>query len=290
MVTDRRFAILGAGAVGRSLAAALSARGARVAAVASRRIESARAGAASAAGAWATADLAAAARQGDVVVLSVPDDAIASVCEQVARAGGFRREGFAIHLSGALGSDALAPARAAGASALAFHPIQTFAQPGPDLFEGITCAIQGAPDAVAFGAEMARFLGATPVEVRPEDKALYHAALSVACNYLVTLAEAGRGLLEQTGLGNAALDALLPLLRGTVENLAHVGLPRALTGPISRGDLATLQAHLDALRDRAPDLLPLYRTLGVQTLALALRKGTVSAEQAGAMRRLLGGM
>jgi predicted short-subunit dehydrogenase-like oxidoreductase (DUF2520 family) len=103
----------------------------------------------------------------------------------------------------------------------------------------------------------------------------------------VTLADAGCGLLEQTGLGEGALAALLPLLRGTVANLARVGLPGALTGPISRGDVATLRAHLDALRERAPDLLPLYCTAGLQTIALARRKGTLAEAQARAMRELL---
>ena len=194
---------------------------------------------------------------------------------------------YVLHLSGTLGSEVLAAAREAGAFPLAFHPVQTFAAPGPRLFEGITCAVEGDREAVAFGRELAEFLGARPVEVRREDKALYHAGLAVACNYLVALAEAGRALLERAGLGPTALDALLPLLRGTVENLARVGLPGALTGPISRADLATLRAHLDALRERAPEFLPLYRILGSRTVDLALRKGTIDERQAAEMRRLL---
>jgi len=289
MITECRFAIIGAGLAGRSLAWALSARGAHVAAVASRRMESAQAGAAAAPGAWATTDAVAAARRADAVVLSVPDDAISAVCERIARGGGFRRGSFVVHLSGALGSEVLAAARAAGAIPLAFHPIQTFAAPGPGLFEGITCAVEGDSEAVAFGKELAEFLGARPVEVRGEDRALYHAGLALACNYLVTLAEAGRTLLGRAGLGESALDALLPLLRGTVENLARVGLPGALTGPISRADLATLRAHLAALQGRAPELLPLYRLLGLRTVEIALRKGTIDEAQAAAIRRLLGG-
>jgi predicted short-subunit dehydrogenase-like oxidoreductase (DUF2520 family) len=339
MIAECRFAIIGAGLAGRSLAWALSARGARVAAVASRRMESARAAAELAPGAQATTDAVAAARLADAVVLSVPDDAISAVCEQIARGGGFRHmnlgasveedtleqelergtpgtgaglgvprpvEGrgmprpylgvreeasrdrkYVLHLSGTLGSEVLAAAREAGAFPLAFHPVQTFAAPGPRLFEGITCAVEGDREAVAFGRELAEFLGARPVEVRREDKALYHAGLAVACNYLVALAEAGRALLERAGLGPTALDALLPLLRGTVENLARVGLPGALTGPISRADLATLRAHLDALRERAPEFLPLYRILGSRTVDLALRKGTIDERQAAEMRRLL---
>ena len=287
MITTRRFAIIGAGMVGRSLAQALGARGARVAAVASRRLDSARAAAALAGCPLATTDAAAAARSADVVVLSVPDDAIRGLCERLCAQDAFGPGDVAVHLSGALGSDALASARARGAAALAFHPVQTFALVDASLFEGIACVVEGDRAGVALGVALAEFLGATPIEIRAEDKPLYHAALCVACNYLVTLADAGAGLLGQAGLGERALPALLPLLRGAVDNLSRVGLPAALTGPISRGDLATLRAHLGVLAARAPALVPLYRVAGLQTVELALRKGTVSEAQAEAMRALL---
>jgi len=287
MVTQRRYVIVGAGTVGSSLAAALAARGARVAAVASRRLSSARQAADLAGAPVATTEPAEAARQGDVVVLSVPDDAIAAVCQQVAAGGGFGHGDVAMHLSGALGSQALDAARARGAAALAFHPIQTFARVDPTRFEGIACALEGDPEAMALGTELATWLGARPVAVRAEDKALYHAALCIACNYAATLADAAAGLLEQAGFGDQALDALLPLLRGTTDNLARVGTPRALTGPVSRGDLATLRRHLAALEASAPELLPLYRAAGIRTIDLALRKGTLSDPQANAMRELL---
>lgn len=273
--------------VGRSLGSALAARGATVAAVASRRIDAARRAAAEAGAAQATADVAEAARRGDVVVLAVPDGAITEVCEKAAAGGGFAPGDVAIHLSGACSSDALAAARDAGASALAFHPIQTFARPDATLFEGITCALEGDDDAAALGEALAAFLGATPVRIRAEDKALYHAALCIACNYSVALADAATQLLQQAGFGHGALGALLPLLRGTVENLARVGLPHALTGPIARGDLDTLGAHLAALEATAPALLPLYRMLGRQTIAVALRKGAIQASEAETMGRLL---
>jgi len=289
MVTDREFAIIGAGAVGRSLAAALGARGARVAAVASRRLESAREAAALARCGFATADATEAARRAKAIALCVPDDAIAAVCQQIADGGGFQRGDAAFHFSGALSSRVLAAAQAHGASVLSFHPVQTFARPDADAFRGVVCVVEGDEAGAAFGAELAAFLGASPVAIRAEDKALYHAALCIACNYLVTLADAGAGLLGEAGLGEDALRALLPLLQGAVENLRRVGLPGALTGPLSRGDVATVEAHLAALRERAPGLLPLYRVVGLQTVGLALRKGGIGEEQAGELRRLLAG-
>ncbi len=288
MVSDREFAIIGAGAVGRSLAAALAARGARVVAVASRRLEPASEAAALARCLVATTDAAEAARRANAVALCVPDGAVEAVCQQVADGGGFEPGDVALHFSGALPSRALAAAQARGASVLSFHPVQTFACPDADAFRGVVCVLEGDEAGVAFGRELAAFLGGSPVAIRAEDKALYHAALCIACNYLATLADAGAGLLAQAGLGDGALRALLPLLRGAVENLERVGLPGALTGPISRGDLATVRAHLAALAERAPALLPLYRVLGLQTVALALRKGGITEEQAAELRTLLG--
>ena len=287
MIDQRRFAIIGAGMLGRTLAAALRRHGLTVAAVASRRLGSARDAAALAGCAVATTEPAEAARRADVVVLSVPDDAIAPVCAQAAAGGGFAPGGVAVHLSGALGSEALDPARRCGAAALAFHPAQTFARVDPALLEGIVCTLEGDAKALALGRELAERLGATPVAIRAEDKALYHAALCLASNSAVTLADAGVSLLDAAGLADAALPTLLPLLRAIVENLDRVGTAKALTGPISRADMTTLRTHLAVLDARMPDLLPLYRTLGLRTIDVAVRKGTVTADQARAMRDLL---
>jgi len=287
MIADRRFVIIGAGMLGRTLAAALRARGLTVVAVASRRLEAAQAAAELAGCDFATTDVVAAARRGDMVVLSVPDDAIATVCEQVADGGGFTAGDVAVHLSGALGSDALDAARRCGAGALAFHPAQTFARVDPTLFGGIVCAIEGDAEAAALGCALAELLGSRPVSVRAEDKALYHAALCVASNYAVTLADAGGALLEEAGFGDAALATLMPLLRAILDNLGRVGPPKALTGPISRGDTTTLREHLAQLEARMPDLLPLYCVVGLRTIDVALRKGTIDAAQAEAMRALL---
>ena len=109
----------------------------------------------------------------------------------------------------------------------------------------------------------------------------------MASNYAVTLADAGVALLEEAGFGDAALATLMPLLRAILDNLGRVGPPKALTGPISRGDMATLREHLAQLEARMPDLLPLYRVVGLRTIEVALRKGTIDAAQAEAMRALL---
>jgi len=284
---ERRFVIVGAGAVGCSLAAALRARGLTVAAVASRSDDSARRGAELAGASLATTDLAEAARAGNVVVLSVPDDSIAHVCRVVASSGGFADGDVVVHLSGALGSDVLAAARECGAAVLSFHPAQTFARVAPGLFEDIVVALEGDEAALAVGEALARRLGATPVVLRPDQKVLYHAALCVGCNYVVALADVARRLLREVGLGDHALRTYLPLLRATVRNIEAVGPARALTGPVSRGDVATVKRHLQALEDRAPELAGLYRVVGLRTIETALAKGSITAAQAQALRAAL---
>ncbi|NQT52982.1 NAD(P)-binding domain-containing protein, partial [bacterium] len=157
-MSRHRFAIIGVGMVGQTLAGALAARHIPVAAMAARRPDAVQQAAAEVACPLATTDPAQAAGAADVVVLAVPDDAIAAVCQQIAAGGGFEPGDVALHLSGACPSAILAPAAAAGAACLAFHPIQTFARVDPALFQGIACALEGDASAVAFGEHLARAL------------------------------------------------------------------------------------------------------------------------------------
>ena len=109
-----------------------------------------------------------------------------------------------------------------------------------------------------------------------EAKPLYHAGACVVSNYLVTLLDLGIKLLESTGIPSAmASRALLPLVHGTINNVEKIGIPQALTGPIARGDIATVSKHLDCMRELAPELVKLYTVLGCYTAPLAQAKGTI---------------
>jgi predicted short-subunit dehydrogenase-like oxidoreductase (DUF2520 family) len=121
-----------------------------------------------------------------------------------------------------------------------------------------------------------------------EGKTLYHAAAVMACNYLVALEDAALELAEAAGIArDEALEALLPLVKGTLSNLEKVGIPDCLTGPIARGDAETVRQHLRAIGERLPGLLALYKLLGRRTLEVALARGALGAEAAGALRELL---
>ena len=188
------------------------------------------------------------------VVLCVPDGEIAAAAAAVPAGP------LVGHCSGATGLDVLA-----GHHAFALHPLMTVTrETRPDAFAGAGAAVAGStPDALAFAHRLAGDLGMRAVEIADEDRAAYHAAASVASNFLVTLEAAAERLLGHDR------DLLVPLVRATVENWAALGPERALTGPIARGDEATVDRQRAAVADRAPDLLPLFDALADRTRALA---------------------
>jgi predicted short-subunit dehydrogenase-like oxidoreductase (DUF2520 family) len=158
----------------------------------------------------------------------------------------------------------LEPLVAAGHVALSLLPLMTVPAGAPPVFAGAGAAVAGSTEAAgAAAAELARRLGMTPVTVADRDRAAYHAAASMASNFLVTIEDAAERVAATAGVSRAML---LPLVRATVDNWAALG-PAALTGPIVRGAHATVSRHRAALRERAPDLLPLYDALADATRA-----------------------
>ena len=287
-------AFVGAGKVGTALAALLHERGVDVA-IAGRTTQASRRAARTAGLDPSQAkDIASAIEGAHIVFLTVPDDAIEQVCREIAEAGGWRPGHGVVHCSGALPSTVLASAKAAGARVASFHPLQAFA--GVDAairqIPGSAFAIEGDPGLAADLDRLAALLGGTAIHLRANQKTLYHAAAAILSNYTVTLAATAADLLVREGLApdaNTALGYLLPLLRGTVNNLEALGLPAALTGPIARGDAGTVARHLVALEKCAPEVLDLYRELAEQTIPLAREKAGLSGEAIAHLRDALAG-
>ncbi len=279
---------IGAGAVASALAAGLAQRGYDIAAVSSR-------GFASAIRLADTLPACAACRENqlvadwtDLVIIATPDDAIAPVCETVT----WRTGQMVVHCSGADTSGKLSAARAQGAHTGVFHPLQTFAPAGQaqTSLEGITFALEAEEPLLGVLRQMAASLGGRAITLRTGDRALYHAAAVMVCNYLTTLTKLATDLWAEFGVGRPeAVAALLPLMRGTLNNIEQAGLPQCLTGPIARGDTGTLRRHLAALSQRAPSLLAAYRALGLETIPIALAKGRIDAQRAQEMKELLTG-
>jgi predicted short-subunit dehydrogenase-like oxidoreductase (DUF2520 family) len=205
--------------------------------------------------------------RGDVVLLCVPDREIPRAAETVAGAAA-----LVGHTSGATPLTALAAAERAGAGLFGLHPLQTIAADSPPAaFQGAGCAVAGStPEALRAATGIARRLGMTPFEIDDEGRAAYHAAASIASNFLVTLQAAAERVAADAGLEPAEARALLaPLVRQTVENWAERGPERALTGPVARGDEATVQAQRDAVQQAAPELLELFDELVRHSRTLA---------------------
>ncbi len=282
------FAIVGPGRVGTALAMLLAGAGYDFAGAAGRSLGSAQTACKLIGAGVATTNAADVAAAAELVLITTPDDAIGTVCAELAPH--LPQGAVVAHCSGALPSSFLSPARAAGSHVGSLHPLQTLptVEQAVELLPGSYCCIEGDPEAVDVLEGVARAIGARPLVIATESKALYHAAAVMACNYLVTLQDAAVQLGTAAGLdGEEFLRALMPLVRGTVHNLEQVGLPNALTGPIERGDVETVRRHLDAIDRDAPEALPLYKLLGRNTVDLAARKGTIDGKTAKRLLELL---
>jgi predicted short-subunit dehydrogenase-like oxidoreductase (DUF2520 family) len=186
----------------------------------------------------------------DVCLLCVPDAAIAATVQGLS----LDRCGWIAHTSGATPLSALDPHE----RRFGLHPLQSFTRArGPEQLDGVYAAVTAeTEEAREVGFELARLLGLEPFALAEEDRALYHAGAAIASNYLVTLHRAAAEIFEEVG---APVEGLRPLMQGVIDSGFE------LTGPIARGDWATVDRHVDAIHKRRPSLEPLYRVLAEAT-------------------------
>ena len=204
--------------------------------------------------------------QGRIVLLCVPDDEIPAVVSRIADSGSV--PAVIGHTSGATGLGALSPVDSPG-GAFSLHPLQTVPDPATDL-AGAPAAIAGTgPGALTVAREITDRLGMVPFEVDEEARALYHAAASIASNFLVTLEQEAAELMARAGVEEPR-EVLAPLVRRSLENWVERG-PDALTGPVARGDSETVERHRAAIAEQAPDLLELYEVMARYTARLSSR-------------------
>ena len=222
----------------------------------------------------------------DFVFITTPDDVIPRVVSRVK----WRKRQNIVHCSGADSIEILEPAKKRGARVGGFHPLQTFAgiDQAIDNIPGSTFAIESDEPLLATLKDMAKALGGEWIRLKSKDKVAYHAAAVFACNYLVTLVKLSTDLWETFRIPpDKATKALLPLLRGTLNNIEKLGIPQCLTGPVARGDTGTVAKHLKTLHKKAPDLMAPYTELGRQTIPIALAKGKIDKKRSRELEKIL---
>jgi predicted short-subunit dehydrogenase-like oxidoreductase (DUF2520 family) len=223
----------------------------------------------------------------DFVLLAVPDDALRPLVAGLASAGAWREGQIAAHPSGSHGISVLDPAAARGVLALALHPVMTFTGRPEDLdrLDGAVFGITAPDDLRPVAETLVLEMGGEPVWVPESARPLYHAALTVGANHLVTVVNDALSLLATAGVAEPA-RLLAPLLSAALDNVLRLG-DGALTGPVSRADTATVRTHLRTLQASAPAILPSYVAMARRTAERAHDAGRLTDEQLAAVQEAL---
>ena len=289
-MTKPTFAIVGCGRLGTAIAKHLMDAGYPLVGLASRSLSSAK----------ETAELINVdcygepiwemTKSADVVFVTTPDGIISDAFKTLVQNRGFKAGAIVLHCSGAHPSTILAPADTTDLHIGSMHPLQSFASKtiSGNPFDGIIISVEGSNAAVAAATEMAQDLGAVCLPLATKGKTLYHASAVVASNYLVALMQMALKFMESADIpADRAFDVLKPLVNGTLSNIEKNGVADALTGPIARGDVETVQRHVTSILAQTPEFIDLYKMLGRYTVGIAEKKETLSKEQEKKLRKIL---
>lgn len=275
---SRSLSIVGAGRVGATLGTRLRALGWRIGVVATRSSATARRAVRTIGAGRASSELTSAVFAADIVLITTPDAALASIAQSLARVGGeLCRRKIILHTSGALDSSVLAPLARCGADTGSIHPMQTFSGRNIPQLAGVTFAVEGRPRALRAARAIARSLGGVPVSIAGRDKPAYHATAVLTAGSEFALVEAALKILQDIGFTRQrALQTLLPLCRQMLDNIERLGPRAAWTGPLSRGDYVVVARHMRTLRRYPAEFQQSYA-------ALALLAGRVLSKNPVAM-------
>ncbi len=286
-----RIGFIGAGKVGTAFGAYLSSKGLCISGFYSRTPESAR-NAAKLSNSSFFSDVRKLSDNTDILFITTSDDSIETVCDQLTKDCILRQGQIIVHMSGALPSSVLKSSRQAGCYVCSMHPLQAFADINkavedlPDTY----FSIEGDEEKIHILEDILKAAGNRYFVIKPQDKTIYHAAACVFSNYLTTLMNEGLGMLSSIGIDSAeGFEAVLPLIKGTISNIAALGPDKALTGPIARGDASTVQKHLTAINTAIPDMLELYSYLAEKTFELAKSFKLTDSEKIKNLEHILNG-
>ncbi len=210
-------------------------------------------------------------RLGELVFITVSDDSIVEVADQIADHFEDLNSHQFVHCSGTLTSGSLVALQEKGAKTASFHPMQAITR-SSHSFSGIWFDIEGDEETLKIMEQIAEVFGAKSFRVEPEAKPFLHASAVVASNYLVVLVDLVSKISAEANISEeTTLKALTPLMENTLQNIKNSGVTEALTGPIARGDVDTVREHLERLKNR-PEALSLYKILGLEAVKIAERK------------------
>lgn len=227
----------------------------------------------------------------DLLLLTPPDREIAKLAATWSTLVTWKGK-RAIHASGSLSSRVLEPLRVAGASVASIHPITSLARPDSTgkSFQGIYFGVEGPSSSLRWAKQLARQAGGIPIEIPSAAKPFYHLCACIASGYLLALLDSAAARLDKHGVSRRqARKALLSLAMVTLSNAQEMGTGKALTGPVSRGDLATLQQHARAVASESPHWSALHQGLIIEACDLAVREGRISPALARKMCRVVAG-
>ncbi len=230
----------------------------------------------------------------DVWMIAAGDARLSAIARELADVGAQSSRNLIFHCSGAVDSSVLLPLRARSVLLGSVHPIRSFADPelAHRLFCGTSCALEGEPEAIELLHALFSAIGAETFELSAESKSRCHAGHVIVSNYLVALLDVGRRVYESAGVPDDSIDSFMSsLAQGTVENVKALGIAGALTGPIVRGEIATVSQQLESLRQepKLSDAASVYSLMGQVATRIAERKGALSCEDVKRLTELLQG-
>jgi predicted short-subunit dehydrogenase-like oxidoreductase (DUF2520 family) len=273
----KTLAIVGAGRVGRALGKLLRERGWQIGPVVARSQRTARAAVKVIGAGNPQSQLNGTIVDAHLVLITTPDRQIAKVARELAKIAGRQRKldgKIILHTNGALDRSVLVPLEKLGAATGSLHPLQTFSKGARPNLKGSICAVEGTPKALSLARRISRELGCIPVLVAPGAKSAYHAAGALAAGHILGVMEAATQIMTKAGFSRReAVGALLPLTRQTLANFEKLGPGASWTGPLARGDFATVRKHQAALGRFPREYAQAYKALS-QLAIRVLQKGS----------------
>ncbi|WP_168198198.1 Rossmann-like and DUF2520 domain-containing protein [Crassaminicella thermophila] len=226
----------------------------------------------------------------EILFITTSDDAIEKVCNDLAQKNLLHKGQIIVHMSGAASSNILREAKKKGCFIYSMHPLQAFAdiEKAVEDLKSTVFSIEGDQEKFEVMENILKKLGNTYFKLTQEQKSIYHMTACVVSNYLVTLMDYGLSLFLSIGIDEEeGYKALYPLIEGTIKNIYNLGTKNALTGPIARGDIGTVQKHIEALKNIKPDCLEFYKFLGLKTAELAEKKDINNKEKLEELKNIL---